>query len=127
MTLEVDKLLGTGGQGEVVLAKSSGKPFALKWYYPASATPEQRSAIEALVKSGSPSEKFLWPIELTEEKGVPGYGYVMALRDARYKGIVDIFFRRVEPSMKVMVTTCMNLADTFMQLHAKGLCYRDIS
>src|SRR5947209_7413303 len=87
MTLEVEKFLGGGGQGEVYLARGAGRAFALKWYYPASATPEQRQALEQLVKSGAPSEKFLWPIELCEEKGVTGYGYVMPLRDARYKGI----------------------------------------
>ena len=127
VVVEVESFLGGGGQGEVFKAAMGGKHVALKWYFPTSATPEQRKALEELVRSGAPSETYLWPIELCEEKGVGGYGYIMPLRERRFRGIVDIFFRRSEPSMRVLATTCMNMADTFMQLHAKGLCYRDIS
>jgi eukaryotic-like serine/threonine-protein kinase len=122
MAVEVDTFLGGGGQGEVYKATMGGKAIALKWYYPSSGTPEQRAAIEALVKSGAPSDEFLWPMDLCEEKGLPAYGYIMPLREKRFRGIVDIFFRRSEPSMRVLATVAMNMADTFMQLHAKGLC-----
>ena len=43
----VDSFLGSGGQGEVYSALLKDKPVALKWYYPASATPEQQKALDA--------------------------------------------------------------------------------
>ena len=41
----VEHFLGGGGQGEVYQANLNGKPVALKWYYPASATPDQHKAL----------------------------------------------------------------------------------
>jgi len=123
----VERFLGGGGQGEVYRAELGGKPVALKWYFPASATPEQRAALETLVKKGPPNEKFLWPMELASAQGVPGFGYVMPLRDPRYKGIVDLMKRRIEPSFRALTTAGLELSHSYLQLHAEGLCYRDIS
>lgn len=123
----VDQFLGGGGQGEVYRATVSGKPVALKWYFPEQATPEQKAALEALVKLGAPNSKFLWPLELASANGVKGFGYIMPLREARYKSLFDLMKRRAEPSFHNLITACYQLADSFYQLHAKGLCYRDIS
>ena len=46
----IEKFLGGGGQGEVYEAKVGGRLFALKWYFQASATAQQRNALEALVE-----------------------------------------------------------------------------
>lgn len=123
----VEKFLGGGGQGEVYRAELGGQAVALKWYFPASATPEQRSALETLIKKGPPNEKFLWPMELTSAAGVPGFGYVMPLREPRYKGIVDLMKRRIEPTFRALATAGLDLSHSYLQLHAEGLCYRDIS
>ncbi len=123
----VEQFLGGGGQGEVYRAVLGGRPMALKWYFPASATPQQRTALEDLVRKGPPNEKFLWPTALAVAPGVAGFGYVMPLREARYKGIVDMMKRRVEPSFRALATAGLELADSYLQLHARGLCYRDIS
>ena len=124
---DVEQFLGGGGQGEVYRAKLSDKPVALKWYFPDSATAEQRSALETLVKKGPPNETFLWPMELTSAAGVPGFGYIMPLREARYKGIVDMMKRRIEPSFRALATAGLELANSYLQLHSTGLCYCDIS
>jgi DNA-binding helix-hairpin-helix protein with protein kinase domain len=127
MICEVDKFLGGGGQGEVYRAMLGGKAVALKWYFPATATNEQRAALETLVRMGAPSDKFLWPLELASAAGVSGFGYIMPLRDARYKGIVDMMKRRVEPSFRALATAGFELSHHYQLLHSKGLCYRDIS
>ena len=123
----VEQFLGGGGQGEVYRAELDGTVVALKWYFPASATPEQRAGLETLIEKGPPNEKFLWPMELTSAKDVPGFGYIMPLRSPRYKGIVDLMKRRIEPTFRALATAGLDLSHSFLQLHAEGLCYRDIS
>jgi DNA-binding helix-hairpin-helix protein with protein kinase domain len=123
----IEHFLGGGGQGEVFRANLSGHPVALKWYYPSQATSPQRTALELLVKKGPPNDRFLWPMDMASADGVPGFGYIMPLRDPGYRGIVDMMKRRVEPSFRALATAGFELADSFFQLHAKGLCYRDIS
>ena len=127
LSCTVEQFLGGGGQGEVYRAKLGGDVVALKWYFPASATPEQRAALEILVKKGPPNAKFLWPMELSSAEGVPGFGYIMPLRESRYKGIVDLMKRRIEPTFRALTTAGLDLSHSYLQLHAEGLCYRDIS
>lgn len=127
MPCRADQFLGGGGQGEVYRADLGGKPVALKWYFPTQATPAQRRGLETLVKKGPPTDKFLWPIELTESPDVPGFGYIMPLRGPQYKSIVDLMKRRAEPTFRALAKAGLQLADSFLELHAMGLCYRDIS
>jgi DNA-binding helix-hairpin-helix protein with protein kinase domain len=124
---KVGQFLGGGGQGEVYKADVRGKTVALKWYFPAQATPQQRAALELLVKKGPPNDKFLWPLELTFAPDVRGFGYIMPLREPRFKGIVDLMKRRIEPTFRALATAGMQLADSYLELHAQGFCYRDIS
>jgi len=127
MPCVVEALLGGGGQGEVYRANLDGKPVALKWYFPASATPEQRAALEMMITRGAPNEKFLWPMELVSMENVPGFGYIMPLREPHYQGIVALMKRRVEPSFRALATAGLSLAHSYFQLHAQGLCYCDIN
>lgn len=127
MPCAVETLLGAGGQGEVYKATLGGEAVALKWFFPHMGTAEQRAAIELLVRKGPPSEHFLWPLEVTTAAGVEGFGYVMPLRPGRFKNIVDLMKRRIEPTFRALATAGLNLSHNYLLLHSQGLCYRDIS
>ncbi|HEX8288126.1 MAG TPA: hypothetical protein VF556_09025 [Pyrinomonadaceae bacterium] len=127
MPCTIDALLGAGGQGEVYKANLGGEAVAVKWFFPQMATPEQRASMELLIRKGAPSEHFLYPMEITEAAGVPGFGYVMPLRQPRFKNIVDLMKRKIEPTFRALATAGHNLSHNYLLLHAQGLCYRDIS
>ncbi len=127
MDCTVGRFLGAGGQGEVYQAELGGKAVAVKWFFPHIATSELRSSIETLTKTGPPNMKFLWPMETLSAPGVRGFGYVMPLRDKRFKSIVDLMKRRIEPTFRALATAGVELSHSYLQLHSKGLCYRDIS
>ncbi len=127
MTCEVDQLLGAGAQGEVYRVMLANKPMALKWYFSQWATSAQWQALAILVKRGAPNDKFLWPLELVTSPGLSEFGYIMPLREQRYKDISDLMKRRVVPTFRALTTTGLQLADSYFQLHTGGMCYRDIS
>src|SRR5215204_493853 len=121
------KVRTSSSRGDCTVEKLLGKPVALKWYYPTSATPDQQKALEALIKIGAPSDRFLWPMQLATASATTGFGYVMPLRNRRFRSIVDLMKRRIEPSFRALATAGLELSHSYLQLHAKGLCYRDIS
>jgi serine/threonine protein kinase len=125
----VEEFLGGGGQGEVYRVTLGDRQMALKWFFPHYVKIDRRlrARLETAIKTGCPSDRFLWPIELASAKGVPEFGYIMPLREARFKGLHDLMRRRVEPSFRALATAGFELADSFWHLHSKGLCYRDIS
>jgi serine/threonine protein kinase len=126
LSCTVQQLLGSGGQGEVFRALLGNQPFALKWYHPGTVTPEQRDALAQLVKKGPPSEHFLWPLELVTDRS-EGLGYLMPLRPSRFRSATSLVRRTVDVTFRILATIGFNLAQGFLQLHARGLCYRDIS
>lgn len=119
--------IGGGGQGEVYRVRFADHEMALKWYFPRAASAEQRRSLEELVQLGAPTEKFLWPQQVVDTPGVPGFGYVMPLRPAGYRSMNDHVTRKVRPTWRSLATMGYYLADSFFQLHARGLAYRDIS
>lgn len=123
----IGRLLGGGGQGEVYAAEWCGRPAAVKWYYAGSATPEQREALSELVRLGSPAAEFLWPEDLVEAAGTPGFGYIMRLREPRFRSLNDYVAGRFHPRNIPLITAAMGLTKAMRALHAAGLCYRDIS
>lgn len=126
-TCTVSKFLGGGGQGEVYEVQWNGIPHALKWYFPQTATPEQRSNLENLIKKGAPALNFLWPLELVAPPDLAGFGYLMKLRESKFKDLIDLMKGKVDPTFQSLVRVGLELADSFRKLHFKGLCYRDIS
>jgi eukaryotic-like serine/threonine-protein kinase len=124
---KVGRFLGGGGQGEVYVAHGDGGDFALKWYFPVSATPAQYAALADLVQRSAPDERFLWPIEVVKAEGVSDFGYIMRLREERFKSLFDLMKGRIDPPFRTLLTAGIALADSYWHLHANGLCYCDIS
>ncbi|GAA5155048.1 hypothetical protein GCM10023340_39640 [Nocardioides marinquilinus] len=130
----VSSLLGQGGQGYVFeVRRPAGVPLALKWYKPDSATDVQFREIQQLVEFGSPHNRFLWPLSMARAGGFPGFGYVMHLRDGRFLELsyllsnVDRDGTPLNVSFASTIELCRQLSFSFLRLHARGLCYRDIS
>lgn len=119
--------LGSGGQGEVFQATSGSDSYAVKWYYANMATAEQRRILEHLVQRGSPDRRFLWPLELVSSAAHAGYGYVMPLREARYRSVHELLAGKSSPTYAALTNAAYNLVDAFLQLHTAGLSYRDIN
>ena len=127
LSCKVQELLGSGSQGEVYRATLGGEAVALKWYFPKMATADQRAALELLVKRGPPNESFLWPLDMASAAGTAGFGYVMPLREPQYRSIVALMTREIEPGFRALATAGLHLAQCYLELHSRGLCYRDIS
>ena len=126
--VKVNKFLAGGGQGEVYRVTVDTETYALKWYYDNIATAQQKNNIESLIAKGSPSDNFLWPLSMvSSEINNKSFGYLMKLRLQRFKGITDLMKGRINPTFNNLITACYNLSNSFTQLHAKGLCYKDIS
>jgi serine/threonine protein kinase len=125
----IEAFLGAGTQGEVYRAQASGREVAIKWYFPhyIQNDVQLRQRLENAIKKGSPDDNFLWPLELVVLPNQTGFGYVMPLRPSHFKSIVDLMRRRAEPSFYALISACLALSESFLQLHAKGLCYRDIN
>jgi serine/threonine protein kinase len=123
------KPLGTGGQGEVYRAEWNGRSFAFKLYHRQSSTIEQRRALERLVakKTESLGGYFLWPLHIVEDHEQQRFGYLMELREPRFRKTEDIMARRVQASFGSLLRASLQLSDAFAKLHTSGLCYRDIS
>ncbi|MEY4568137.1 MAG: hypothetical protein RLY14_3107 [Planctomycetota bacterium] len=123
----INEFLGSGGQGEVYRVDCDSSELALKWYFDHTATDDQRKGIEKLTEDGPPGQHFLWPMELVVSTGSSSFGYLMPLREKRFRSFTDLVNGRLDPSFETLVVVGLNLVDSFHKLHAAGLCYRDIS
>jgi DNA-binding helix-hairpin-helix protein with protein kinase domain len=127
--LHIGRLLGAGTQGLVyeVAMRDAGRIMALKWYRPDSASTSQFGRINRLLALGAPGRAFLWPIDLVRADNRPSFGYVMAVRDARFESLTALMNAKVTIPLEVVCRAAANLSDAFLALHANGLCYADIS
>ena len=125
----IEQLLGGCGQGEVYKVDLKGIKYALKWYYHDQATDMQRASLEKIIAKGAPTKQFLWPLMLVSSDNSKNFGYIMPLRNPDYKSIIDLMKRRIKPevSFYTLATAGLELAYSYLQLHSKGLAYRDIS
>lgn len=124
--IEVGGMLGAGGQGEVYRVRTPGGDRALKWYYPACATPEQRDVVQELVDRDFDDDRFLWPTAYVA--GAAGaFGYLMDIRPDRFKGLPALFRRQLRTTPRALLTASLYTVEAYQALHSRGIAYRDIS
>ncbi|MDX3521323.1 protein kinase domain-containing protein [Streptomyces scabiei] len=121
----VAELIGSGGQGEVYRVVTAAGDKALKWYYPAMATEEQRSVVRRLISIDLHDDRFLWPERLIEANN--GFGYLMPLRPARFRGLPDLFRRTFPVTYRTLLAVAVQVGEAYRELHHRGIAYRDIS
>jgi len=126
-TCLVGRFLGEGAQGEVHEAEIGGQSLALKWYFPESGARPSVQALMRLIEAGRPDEHFLWPIDVVDHPGQDTYGYLMPLRDRRFRSVVDLVAGRLDPTFRTLARCGMELSAAFSALHGRGLQYADIS
>lgn len=128
LSCTVQQCLGEGSQGAVFSVRSDdGQIYALKWYHPLAATQEQWDALTELLDRDPPHKRFIWPIDLARAAGKPGFGYLMPLRRKGFIGMADLVTKKVDVSFREAITIGLELAESFLFLHSRGLCYRDIN
>ena len=130
----VQRELGHGGEGIVYeVQRDDGTALALKWYKPHCATKVRYDDLGVLVEQGTPHERFLWPLDLATVPGQQGFGYVMPVLPSRFIELGHLVSGKgpdgkdVDVSFASVINLCRQLADSFRRLHARGMCYRDIS
>ena len=128
----VGTLLGAGGQGEVYQVIVEGLPLALKWYHAHYIGLDDglRTRLETAVRRGAPTNSFLWPIDMVSAPGRDSFGYLMPLRADRYRSIRDLIApppNRLALTLAQRGLVCLQLAESFLELHAAGFCYQDIN
>lgn len=131
---EVGPRLGEGTQGIVHRAELAGRAVALKWYRREYLPhdPGLRDRLTEAIRRGTPGRRFLWPLALAVAPGRPGFGYLMPLREPRFAGMDAVIAGReagrvLRPGLRVLARAGHLLSDALLDLHAAGLCYRDIS
>lgn len=129
-SVTVNKHLGEGGQGDVYAVDYNGKQMALKWYKP-NGMGKNPNAFYDNIKNNvirrSPSDEFLWPVDITEWKDGT-FGYVMGLRPQGYYEITDFMLCHVRfGSYKTIIDAALHIVTAFRKLHNAGYSYQDLN
>lgn len=135
----VGRLIGSGGQGAVyelhldgtIPGVSPGTELVLKWYHDVYATHfrrEQLAAVRALIRTGPPSPRFLWPLALADAPHRRSFGFVMAARPAGYLELEEVVNGNLGAvRYESLLVFLVQVLTAVRQLHVRGLAYRDIN
>ncbi len=122
----VENLLGEGGQGEVYLVSNGGRKYALK-IYKGEVSRDFRFNLKNNIEKGSPSDDFLWPKRLFENKDGK-IGYLMDLRPSNYVSFVSYLTgKHPFKNRTTLIKWCISLCSAFKKLHEQGYSYQDLN
>lgn len=129
-TVKVEKYLAEGGQGRVYIVDYNGQKKALKWYKKDGLGANPNAFYENIkqnVMRGSPSQEFLWPLDITE--WVDGtFGYVMDLRPEDYHEVTEFMLCHVRfKSFRTIIDAAMKIVSAYRILHNAGYSYQDLN
>jgi len=139
--LEIQRVLGDGGQGIVYKVLYSSQEYALKWYKieylkdleSKGILNKFKNNIRENIKNGPPSDKFIWPLMLTSDFD-NSFGYLMTLKPDNYTDFTDIFnmfdknrVKVVFKDLKAMANSALNIVEAFKILHRSGYTYLDLN
>ena len=129
LPVKVERQLGGGTQGVVYAASMGAQRLALKWYWPSylRVDPKLRQRLASLIAIGPPGDQFVWPMDLVEQAGTAGFGYVMPLIEPPFISMSAVLTGKADPSFRTLATVGLGLAQGFLDLHARGLSYCDIN
>ena len=131
LTIKIEKMLGKGGQGAVYEASKNGKKYALKWYLPEYLKQiDQKkfySNLEKNIEAGTPSDMFLWPLEVSEY-AKDSFGYLMELRPKNYSSFTSILNAQSKfDNVSTQIKAAKNICEAFRCLHSNGYSYQDLN
>ena len=130
--LSLVKVLGRGTQGTAYHIKTTrNEQYALKLYHLSTLERDSTigSRLKRLVKLGSPSDSFCWALDFIKVRYKEHIyqGYIMHLRKPDYIAPASFIAGDYRMDFKPLFKACLNLANSFSQLHLRGLCYKDVS
>lgn len=129
-TVKVEKFLAEGGQGGVYIADYNGQKKALKWYKKGGLGENPTAFYENIkqnVMRGTPSQEFLWPLDITEWVD-DTFGYIMELRPCGYYEVTEYMLCHVRfKSYRAIIDAAMHIVSAFRILHNAGYSYQDLN
>ncbi|OON93389.1 MAG: hypothetical protein ATN31_06320 [Candidatus Epulonipiscioides saccharophilum] len=131
---KVLEFIAEGGQGGVYKVLYNNEEKALKWYKKSFITSVNDKTqlnfydnLKKNIERGTPSDDFLWPIDITEWSDGT-FGYIMNLKPDGYYELTDFLLCSVRfKSYKRVIDAAMNIVSAFRQLHNKGYSYQDLN
>ena len=131
-TVIVTDKLGDGGQGIVYRVRytDTGEERALKWFFIGYIKEPRKfyNRLESNIKSGAPSEEFVWPEQLTKYVDDEPFGYVMKIFPKGCESFSKYLLARVNfKNAAAMVDAALNIVSAFKSLHLKGYNYQDLN